>query len=111
LTWAGSWGLQAWNALALAGIAAATIQGYRVSGPLAGRTLAAWEAGEEAALPLARRTLRWVKVEGALLFGIVARMVLKPGWGGLAILGGLGAVLGLTVALSRKDAEPAPEAG
>lgn len=101
-----------WIVIGLAGYAATFLIGMLVFKP-AGERMAAIVAKEgvtEAALAEGRRTLRFARLDYAVMV-VVADMVLKPGAGDVAILGAMAAVaaVGGAVAafMGRDEAMPA----
>jgi uncharacterized membrane protein len=101
LLFVAGWGWQAFTVLGLAGVVFTALFGMLVLGPLAERAVArADDRGAAAALPDLRRIFRLARFDYAVQFGIVFLMVVKPGWGEIAVLSGLGAVLALAALAS-----------
>lgn len=103
------WGWQAFTVLGLAGVVFTALFGMLIIGPSAERAVNLAETrGAPAALPELRRIFRLAKLDYAVQFAIVFLMVVKPGWGEVAVLAGLGAVLVLAaLATLRPLGQPA----
>lgn len=103
------WGWQAFTVLGLAGVAFTALFGALILGPSADRAVKlAGDRGASAALPELRRIFRLAKLDYAVQFAVVFLMVVKPGWGEVAVLAGLGAVLVLAaLATLRPLGQPA----
>jgi uncharacterized membrane protein len=81
LAWLGSWGFAAWTVLAAVVVVGTTVLGAAVLGPAVDRAQRLSAEGDVAgALSLGRKVLRLVKIDLGGQFGIIALMVLKPGW-------------------------------
>lgn len=92
----GGYGWPAWVVMGLAGFAFTAVFGARVLGRGAETALAtAAHAGPAAAVAPARRLFRLSLVDHAVQFAVVFLMVVKPGWGEIALLCGLAAVVTL----------------
>lgn len=84
--YANLWG-ELWIILALAGFASTFLTGVVVLEPIGKRIAAAVSAGNETeALRLGRLMLRIAKFDYAVMFVVVADMVLKPAWGDWLVL-------------------------
>ncbi len=102
---------QLWIVLALGGIAATILTGILVFEPM-GKQIGAFLAeGRTAdAVAVARRIMRIARFDYALMFVIVADMVLKPGYGDWIALGALGAIVAIAAIaflLPRRSQRPA----
>ena len=81
LGWIGGWGFAAWTVLAALTVVCTFLLGALVLGPASDRCVKIWkEQGDAAAIGMARQVLGLVKLDLGAQFGIIALMVLKPGW-------------------------------
>lgn len=109
LGWLGGWLWEAWTVLAVAIVACTFTLGATVLGPSCEAAVRTWRDGDlSAAVALGRRTLRLVALDLGAQWGIIALMVLKPGWAdpSLAVPAAL-ILAGVVVALRRPAAAPA----
>ena len=99
---AGGLAWEAWLVLGLGGTLATAAFGYLVLRPRAEHVLAFLpDPGRRRdAIRTASELLSLARIDYALLFSVVALMVLKPGWGDIAVLGLLGSGVACIVALA-----------
>jgi uncharacterized membrane protein len=104
---AGGLAWDAWIVLGLGGTLATALLGQFVLKPRADLALALLPdpTRRREALRTASELFALARIDYALLFSVVALMVLKPGWGDVAVLATLGVALG-TVALAPRLGRP-----
>lgn len=112
MVWTGALPSAAWVVVALVVIAVIIGLGSGVMAPRMARIAAMLAEGRKAeAAGMARGVLRLAKIDYAIHFGVVTLMVLEPGWGDAAVLGGLGAVVASGLAfLLRPEERRVPRA-